>query len=51
MRAVVLTGHGGLDRLCFREDWPRPCPGPGQALIHIAKRHVGNIVGTMADDC
>ena len=30
MRAVVTTGHGGLDRLVYREDVPVPTPGPGQ---------------------
>lgn len=25
MRAVVLTGHGGLDKLEYREDWPTAC--------------------------
>ena len=33
MRAVVLTGHGGLDRLSVRDDWPRPNPGPREALV------------------
>lgn len=42
MRAVVLTGHGGLDRLSIREDWPRPCPGPGQALIQVAACGLNN---------
>ena len=36
MRAVVLEGHGGLDKLVYHEDWPRPAPGPGEALIHVA---------------
>lgn len=35
MRAVVLTGHGGLDKLVCREDWPRPEPGPGEVLIRV----------------
>ena len=42
MRAVVLTGHGGVDRLSFREDWPRPCPGPGQALIQVGACGLNN---------
>ena len=28
MKAMVLTGHGGLDRYEWREDWPVPVPGP-----------------------
>ena len=24
MRAFVLTGHGGLEKLEFHTDWPRP---------------------------
>ena len=35
MRAVVLTGHGGLDRLVYREDLPIPVPGPGEVLIRV----------------
>lgn len=35
MRAMVLTGHGGLDRYEWHEDWPRPVPGPGEALIRV----------------
>ncbi len=35
MRAFVLTGHGGPDRLEYRTDWPRPAPGPGEALVRV----------------
>lgn len=35
MRAVVLTGHGGLDKLEFRHDWPVPKPGPRDVLIRV----------------
>ena len=35
MRAVVLVGHGGLDMLHYREDWPRPEPGAGEVLIQV----------------
>ena len=42
MRAVVLTGHGGLDRLSFREDWPVPRPGPGQVLIAVGACGLNN---------
>jgi len=42
MRAFVLTGHGGLDRLELREDWPVPSPGPGEVLIRVAACGVNN---------
>ncbi len=35
MRAVILTGHGGMDRLVYREDWPRPEAGTGEVLIKV----------------
>ena len=35
MRAVVLTGHGGLDKLVYHEDWPTPQAGPGEVLIKV----------------
>ena len=31
----MLTGHGGLDRLSFRTDWPVPRPGPREALVAV----------------
>ena len=34
MRAVVLTGHGGLDKLEYR-DMPVPLPGAGEVLIEV----------------
>jgi NADPH:quinone reductase-like Zn-dependent oxidoreductase len=33
MSAVLLTGHGGLDRLQFRTDVPVPRPGIGEVQI------------------
>lgn len=35
MRAMVLTGHGDLDKLEWHTDWPRPEPGPGEVLIRV----------------
>jgi len=35
MRAVVLTGHGGLDKLEPHDDWPAPEPGADEVLIRI----------------
>ena len=42
MRAVVLTGHGGVDRLSYREDWPRPVSEAGQALIRVGACGLNN---------
>ena len=42
MRAVVLTGHGGMDRLEYRTDWPVPVPGPEQVLIKVAACGLNN---------
>lgn len=35
MRAMVLTGHGGLDKYDYREDWPVPRPSDDQVLIKV----------------
>lgn len=35
MRAIVLTGHGDLDKLVFHSDWPTPELGPRDALIRV----------------
>ena len=42
MRAVVLTGHGGLDKLELHEDWPVPRPGPGEVLIAVGACGMNN---------
>jgi len=42
MHAVLLTGHGGLDRLEYRTDVPVPRPGPGEVLIRVAAAGVNN---------
>ena len=42
MAAVQLTGHGGLDRLVYREDVAVPRPGPGEVLIRVAAAGVNN---------
>jgi NADPH:quinone reductase-like Zn-dependent oxidoreductase len=42
MNAMVLTGHGGLEKLVWREDWPKPSPGPGQVLIEVAACGLNN---------
>ena len=35
MAAMLLTGHGGQDRLSYRTDVPVPEPGPGQVLVRV----------------
>jgi alcohol dehydrogenase len=35
MRAVVVEGHGGLDRVKLRTDWPEPKAGPGQVVVDV----------------
>ena len=42
MDAVVLTGHGGLDKLEYRVDAPVPHPNAGQVLIQVAAAGVNN---------
>ncbi|MHA7777044.1 alcohol dehydrogenase family protein [Roseibium sp. M-1] len=42
MKGVVLTGHGGLDRLVWREDLPVPVPGAGEVLIRVGAASVNN---------
>ncbi|MGI9488326.1 MAG: hypothetical protein ACR2RF_21085 [Geminicoccaceae bacterium] len=43
MTAVLLIGHGGLDRLELRHDAPVPKPGPGEALIRVAAPAINKI--------
>ena len=42
MRAVVLTGHGGLDKLEYREDWPTPSPAAGEVLVRVGACGLNN---------
>ena len=42
MRGMILTGHGGLDRLQWREDLPVPAPGAGEVLIRVGAAAVNN---------
>lgn len=35
MAAMVLTGHGGIDKLHYRQDVPVPRPAPGEVLVQI----------------
>lgn len=42
MSGVVLTGHGGLEKLQFRTDLPVPTPEKGEVLIHVGACAVNN---------
>ena len=42
MTAVVLTGHGGYEKLEIRHDWPVPQPKTGEVLIKVAACGVNN---------
>jgi len=35
MKAMVLTGHGGVDKLVYRDDVTVPRPAPGQVLVRV----------------
>tara|TARA_R110000796_G_scaffold54365_2_gene127199 strand:- start:988 stop:2187 length:1200 start_codon:yes stop_codon:yes gene_type:complete len=36
MAAMLLTGHGGADKLVYQQDVPTPQPASGQVLIRIS---------------
>ncbi|SFR76463.1 NADPH:quinone reductase [Marinobacter daqiaonensis] len=42
MKAVQLTGHGGLDRLVYRDDVPVPQPPQGEVLIRVSACGMNN---------
>ena len=42
MHAVVLTGHGGLDKLEYRDDVPVPEPGPGEVRLEVTACGMNN---------
>ena len=35
MKAMVTMGHGGLDQLQWKEDWPVPEPQAGDVLVRV----------------
>jgi len=42
MSAMVLTGHGGLDKLEYRQDWPTPGPSDKEVLIKVGACGLNN---------
>jgi len=42
MTAVVLTGHGGFDKLEYRDDVSVPVPGPIEVLVEVGAAGVNN---------
>ena len=42
MAAVLLTGHGGMDKLVYRSDVLVPQPGPGEVLIEVSACGMNN---------
>jgi NADPH:quinone reductase-like Zn-dependent oxidoreductase len=42
MRAVLLTGHGGFERLNFRDDVATPIPRADEVLIRVTAAAVNN---------
>ncbi len=42
MHAVLLTGHGGFDRLEYRDDVAVPKPGTGEVLVRVGAAGVNN---------
>ena len=42
MTAVLLTGHGGLDRLSLRADVPTPVPAADEVLIRVGAAGLNN---------
>jgi NADPH:quinone reductase-like Zn-dependent oxidoreductase len=42
MQAVILTGHGGPEKLELRSDWPVPAFGENDVLIRVGAAGVNN---------
>ncbi|WP_321829905.1 alcohol dehydrogenase family protein [Thalassovita sp.] len=42
MKAMVLTAHGGMDCLAWREDMPVPQPRPDEVLVQVGAAAVNN---------
>ena len=42
MRAAVLTGHGGSEKIELKTDWPVPAPSDNDVLIQVAACGMNN---------
>lgn len=42
MKAYILTGHGGFDKLVLRDDFPCPQPGDYEILVKVAACGLNN---------
>ena len=42
MRAMVTMGHGDLDQIVLRDDWPCPVPAEGEVLIQVGACGLNN---------
>ena len=42
MSGVYLTGHGGLEKLIYKEDIPVPAPQSGEVLIEVKGAGINN---------
>ncbi|PSW22302.1 alcohol dehydrogenase [Photobacterium sanctipauli] len=42
MSGVVLNGHGGLDKLAYRDDLPVPTPGDNEVVIKVGASAINN---------
>ncbi len=42
MKAVLLTGHGGFEKLAYREDVAEPKPRSGEVLIKVGAAGINN---------
>jgi len=42
MRALLMTGHGGYDKLSYVTDAPVPRPGQGEVLVRVGACSVNN---------
>jgi len=42
MKAAVLTGHGGIDKLVVREDFPVPKPNSNEVLVEVGACGINN---------